>query len=712
MTQLLADILYIVNAKRLLRLGGELLAALALSIAVAVALTWPTAAHLDEVLIGGGELGGWLWRQWWHFTEVDAAGKEELGFIGGAEMLLSLGRFPETGNILDIILLSYPLEQLVGFPGHHNLKVLAILVGNGVCGYALARSLSTSPLVALTASVVAILNPLVIQDINKTGLRQVLLWWVLLYPVFLARAERTEKTFDAVIAGFFLVMVAAFYWFYGLFAGMFTLIRLGFWWWQTKAGPVRALRWIGPMGVATVVGSLIFLSPYLTAGEDDGGQGGTAKLPEVTLFVPYPAYDTVAAAPLRPSNYRENVLSSLHRGIDSAWPADTVVNPGHGALAWPIAVFFVGLVPALFIPRARSWVVVWIVFWLGTMGPFLKLGAGKDTADVVMLGDFVVRLPYAWMFQFVPGMSRMFGPYRLGALAVVASVAVLALSLDEAKGWRRVVLPLLTLAAICLQPFYRFDLGPVGPSGRPDMWRVPTQISGFQLPEWYADLDPNEWEGIIELPLEQQQDLLAAYQAFHRRKVYRSWATLPAIPPLIRSTGGGEPGRRLRWLASPEPNRDPVSEVFRELSRDPTQADLTQLRPDALGRLREAGNYRYIVVHERGFYLLRSGEGATLYRSVVKELERVLGIEATEHLEQRAFDWPGKERSFPAGPAWVPWGSQEVQLPTEEMPDRYVMAVFDLEEWTPRPDDGTAPEGGLPPQEPEQEGEESEAPTP
>jgi len=689
----LADLLLILRARRIARVSVELSVAFIMSLAATIALTWPLALHLDEVLIGGGELGGWLWRQWWHFTEVDALAREELGLIGSAEQLLSLGRYPETGNILDILLLSYPLDQLVGFPAGHNLKVLAILVGNGLCGYVLARSLTRSPVVAVVAALVAVINPLAVQDINKTGLRQVVLWWLLLYPVFLTRAERTERPRDAAAAGAVFVLCAAFYWFYGLFAAMFTAIRIVAWWWRTRASPLRLVKWVGALGMAAAVGSLIFLSPYLSSGDETQGQAGINKLPEVTFMVPYPAYDTIASAPLRPSNYRENVLSSLHRGIDSAWPADTVFNPGHGGSAYPIAIFFVGLLPACFIKGARSWVVVWLVFWLGSMGPFLKLGAGNDTADVVMLGDYVVRLPYALMFQFVPGMSRMFAPYRLAAFVVVASVAVLAISLQQAQGWKRPVFAVLTGLSILVQPFYRFDLGPVGPSGRPTMWRVPTQMSGFQLPEWYAGLDPQDWGGIIELPLEQQQDLLAAYQAFHRRKVYRSWATLPAIPPLLRSTGGGEHGRRLRWLAAPEPNRDAASELLRELSREPLETDLSQLRPEDLARVVEAGKYRYIVVHERGFFLVRPHAGSAIYRDVVHRLAVVLGMQPTEHTEQQAFDWPGKTRSFPSGPAWVPWASQEVQLPSQEMPDRYLMSVFDLSEWEPRAGDGTALEG-------------------
>ena len=165
---------------RTARTALESLLAVAVFSALAVLMTWPAAAHLDEVIIGGGELGGWLWRQWWHFEEVAALSVEGQGFFGDLSALVGLGRFPETGNILDLLLLSYPLRELVGFPADHNLKVLLILMGNGLCGYALARSFTDYIPVAIAAGSVAIFNPLVIQDINKTGLRQVLLWWLLL----------------------------------------------------------------------------------------------------------------------------------------------------------------------------------------------------------------------------------------------------------------------------------------------------------------------------------------------------------------------------------------------------------------------------------------------------------------------------------------------------------------------------------------------------
>ena len=120
----------------------EFFLALVFYVCVAAALTWPTIMHLDSVLLGGGELGGWLWRKWWHFEEVHAIKNVDMGFFASLEALISLGRYPETGNILDILLFSYPLRNWFGFPADHNLKILLILIGNGLCGYALAPQMS------------------------------------------------------------------------------------------------------------------------------------------------------------------------------------------------------------------------------------------------------------------------------------------------------------------------------------------------------------------------------------------------------------------------------------------------------------------------------------------------------------------------------------------------------------------------------------------
>lgn len=664
--------------KILMEVGGVLLFYLLLS----ALLTWPMILHIDEVIVGGGEFGGWFWRQWWHFSEVQALNDVDLGWIGTLESIIALGRFPETGNILDILLLSFPLREWFGIPADHNLKIIFILVGNGVCGYVLARSFTDSRLLSLGAGAIAIINPLVIQDINKLGLRQVLLWWMLLFPVTLKRASRTGTIVDGAMVGICFSLISAFYWFYGLFAGIYGLIWVVWWWFESKPPWRIAARWLGSGAGFAILGVFLFLLPYFSADTDEGGQGGVEQLPEVTFFVPYPAYDTIAFTPERPTNYRDNVLSSLHRGIDSAWPADYILDPRHGVKAFPLVVFLLGILPAFRRKRARVWLLVWLFFWFGTLGPFLKLGAGKDTADVFMIGEYVVRLPFVWMFQFVPGMSRMFAPYRMAAMVVVSSIALVSISLDEVRSDHRRWWSLLLLLGVVLQPFYRFDLEELGENdARPAMWRIPTQISAMKIPEWYTDLDPQGWEGIIELPLEQQQDLLCTYQAYHQRKVYRSWATTPAVPPWIRNSGGGLIGKRMRWLAKSEPRGDKMEEVFRDLSREPLTANIEGFNDNDLQLLLEYGDYRWIVIHQRGYYLLDPNQGDVLYRDVIRRMEEKLGLTAERIVEQEAFEWPGRREQFPVGPAWIPWAAQEVQKPVQDMPTIYEMAIFDLNEW-------------------------------
>ena len=668
----------------------EFLVALSWFIILASALTWPMVMHPTEVIVGGGELGGWFWRQWWHYTEVKALEQEDFGLWGTIESLVGLGRFPETGNILDILLLTFPLREWLGVGLDHNAKILIILLGNGLCGYVLARCFTNSWMVSLAAGSIAIVNPLVIQDINKLGLRQTLLWWLLLFPALLKRAGRTGTVVDGMLVGLCFSFISAFYWFYGLFAGMFGAVWLAWFLWTTRPPFGVARRWISSAGFTALAGVFFFLMPYFSANSDESGKGGAEELPEVTFFVPYPQYDTILTTPQRPSNYRENVLSSLHRGIDSAWPADYVIDPRHGVLAFPLAVFLVGILPAIRIKKARIWLLLWLIFWLGTLGPFLKLGAQKDTADIFMLGEYVVRLPYAWMFQYIPGMSRMFAPYRMASMVVVCAVILVAINMDRLndtwKRWGGVVL----LFAIVLQPFYRFDLEELAEwDAKPTMWRIPLQISAMKIPEWYQDLDPDGWEGIIELPLEQQQDLLCTYQSIHRQKVYRSWATVPAIPPWIRHSGGGLEGKRMRWLAKSEPRGDKMEDWFRDVSRNPLAMEWNDFSAKDLQILMEYGDYRWLIVHQRGYYLTDPNQGDVLYRDVVRNLESTLGLEATKVIEQEAFEWPGKTEQFPVGPAWIPWASQEVQKPVQDMPRLYEMAIFDLREWfDPIPVDG------------------------
>lgn len=692
---------------RLARLRGaltELGLALALSSLAAVAFTWPLARNLGEQVIGGGELGGWLWRTWWHFEEVRALGEYELGALERLRLLIGFGRYPETGNILDVLLISLPLERLFGFPTYHNLKVLVILVGNGLCAYALARSLSPYRSAALAASLVAIFNPLVLTDINGTGLRQVLLWWVLLFPIALRRALRTARPLDGALLGVAFATVSAFYWFYGLFAAMFGLAWLTGWAFTHRPELRRAWRWLLPAALTAAVGVVLFLLPYFQAGSSVGPGGAPVErsgfdLPETTFFLPFPDYDVIARAPLRPTTAAENVLSSLHRVIDSSWPVDTIVNPGHGSLAYPLVVFLVGVLPALFLRTARPWLGIWLLFWIGTLGPFLKLGARQDTGEVLMLGDFVVRLPFTLMFQFIPGMSRMFGPYRMAAFMVVASVALLTLSVSAVRDGRlRALLALLVGGGLAFQPFVHIS-GPVAEGAiKPPPFHTPLWVSDFFIPPWYEEVARAEGGGIIELPFEQQQDLLSAYQAAHHQRVYyQNWATRTAVPPLMRQ-GGGEAAARIRGLANERERIRSVDTVLADLSRTPSTTELSALSDDALRRLVVEHRYRWIVVHESGYLYVDVFDAPTLYAMALSKLTERLGRPPVEFVEFEG----DPTQSVLQLPKWVPQAPMRDlsrSTPAEIYNPELNMAVFDLQAWAEATLPASPGRGILPPPE-------------
>lgn len=670
----------------------EILAVSVLYLAAVGAMTWPALAHPDEVIIGGGELGGWLWRYWWHFTEVDALVEGDFGLWDRVYTFLSLGRHPETGNILDVLFLSWPLAKVFTIPLHYNLKVFGILVLDGVIAYALARSFTPYRLVAACAGLMAVINPLSLQDLYGSGLRQLVLWFLLLFPLLLDRAERRANPADGVAAGIALGLVGAFYWFYGLFAAMFfglwfvdMLIR------ERRRLRLRALlRWLVPMFGSMFLVAGFFALPYILGEGSGSGAGGQQALPELSFFLSFPEYDVIRDVPLRPDTYAENVLSSLNRTIQSSYSPDNLFNPGH-ARALPLVVFLGGVLPALFLKpgrfgRSRFWLVVFLVFWIGTLGPFLKWGGfGQSWGEILLIpmgdGFYTLRMPWTWMFKWIPGMSRMFAPYRMGSMVAVASVVLVAMGLSRiTNAWVRNGIATLAIVASFAQMNFlwhvdRVDDGDIAP----ERWRAPIPVSTIDTPEFYATLDSSERAGIIELPLEQQQDLINYYQLEHGWKVFRSWATRPAIPPVMRDEGGGDAGERLRYLAQTDLDRGTSAELLRQISTAPHEAVVEDLDIEDFKKLVVGGNYRYLIVHERGFYLVDPQQGPLLYNDVVRRLSKTLGVRPTEVVEISWRDYPGNRYDKEWGPARVPWSSYAINLPDKEMPNQLFMSIFDLQ---------------------------------
>ncbi len=667
---------------RAVREGLGLVGAVLLAFGCAVAITWPMIQYTDGVVLGGGELGGWLWRYQWHFDSLEGLVASDLGPVDSWLAFVGLGRYPETGNILDVLGLSYPLQVMLGFPASYNAKVLIILTLNGVAGYAVSRYFSGSIAAAFAASSIAVVNPLTVLEVQECGLRQAVLWWCLLYPALLDRALRRRTLGSGLLAGACFGLAGAWYWFYGLFTAMFTVI------WLIKVAVEERNRlrlgWWFRSVVALGLGVLLAAGPFIVAyAMREPGSAQTSAdaekpfLPEMSFFLPFPSYDTVSHAPLRPETYAENVLASINRTIGSSWSLTYAVDP-RLPVSLPLTVLGLGVLPALARRRAWGWLAVWTVFYLGSLGPFLRIGLGDARAVYQLDGGYVVRLPYTWMFQFIPGMSRMFAPYRLSAYVMVASTVLVALALARLP-YRAWLAPIV-VAATLFQPMYRWGRGAVNEGGGDSReFRSPIKANRIQVPDYYESLDHTELSGIVELPLEQQQDLLYYYQIVHRQKVYRSWATPGAIPPFLRAKGtGGEAGERLRFLAQPDVVAGPVPRALDALSHHPSTAELADLTPAAVQKWGRTGNYRRFIVHERGYFLVDPQAGSQLYNAAVTRLAEQLQVVPVEHVELTKGDPANPVFGVPISGDLVPWTSQPADLPEQSAPSRFRMAVFEL----------------------------------
>lgn len=654
--------------------------AILIAVTAAIAVTWPMAPNYDTVVLGGGELGGWLWRYNWHYMSLDGLMALHLNPFSAWAEFVGLGRYPETGNVMDVLAISYPLEKLFGFPASYNLKILIILTLNGLSGYGLARYFSGSVSASLAASALAVVNPLTLQEVQSCGLRQAILWWVLLYPALIDRALRRRTLGGGVLAGAVFGLAGAYYWFYGLF----TLVFSGVWFIKhllaersrvNAIGVVRAT--LGALiGVILVAGP--FVLPYAMPGAGSNS-GGASALPEMTFFLKYPPYDTVAYAPLRPQTYAENLLASIHRTIGSTWSATYPFDPSlNESLQWTVLVF--GLLPALWRSRSWGWLGVWAFFYIGTLGPFLRIGTG-DAQEVTRFGaenNMVLRLPYTLMFQYIPGMSRMFAPYRLGSYVIVSSVVLLAVGLSRTR--YRMWLAPLVIAATIMQPMGRWGRGGVN-EGDTDsrIFKSPLKLNRIIVPDYYKTIDPTTLSGIIELPFDQQQDLLYLYQIVHGQRVYRSWASPAAVPPALRpQNAGGEYGARLRYQARQDAVSGPVPDALTQLSRDSHDSDLSALTLTSMVAFAKTNNYRRMILHERGYYLVDPRRGGELYETARRRLTTALGLEGTEYDELRRGDPANPVLGVPIVGDLVPWSSQPMDLPPDQAPAVYHMTVWEL----------------------------------
>lgn len=657
---------------------------------LACAATWPVVQELSTRIIGGGELGGWLWRYWLMKLELSALAAEGLSFKEFFLQMISLGRFPETGNIADLYFISWPLDQLFGHPTYYNLKCLLILILNGLAGYRLARVFTPHRPLAFLGGVVLAFNSFVFLELYESGLRQAILWFLALsvgsLERVLAREPGTGRLRTGLWAGLMFGLTAAFYWFYGLFLGLFAVARV-----LLALIPLiikkewKALQQVMvgliALGAVALPIAWLFAYPYIYIQTDH-----TGELPEVQWSTDFPSLEALQNAPMRPNTLDENLISSLARVLHSSWTLDYLWNPAHPRNVG-VVVGVLGLLVALIrLRREWFWAVMVIFFWLHTGGPYLQtLGSPQQRSFVKVEGQ-PIRLPYAYTFKYVPMMSRLFAPYRSAGMMWVLLVVLVIRNLEALRqGAARHRLTqnehvptaiAYTASVLYLgQCFFDIPLAhAIGSDNYAKAGRgLPITSSILQVHPFYQLLAEEPGRvGIIELPLNIQQDLVNYYQVVHEKKIFKGWAVPGALPPSLRfRQASTQPATaKLMWIVEPDtPLPNSFGKALEALNQPPHVVG--DYDPSDLTYLAERG-FKYVILHERGCYLLLPERGNALYIALQRRLSKHLG-EGTEFVELLAPEDPDFGK-IPAG-VLGEWASSALPGQASNL-QRFHMTVF------------------------------------
>ncbi len=568
--------------------------------------------------IGGGEIEGWLWRYWW-MKQLIAGAWAGSGPLYALYVTLVSGSYPEFGNLLDLQVFSWPLEILFGEPGHHNFKVVLILLANCLaCWWFLSRLWGENPGSWLGGLLFGV-NPYFVFEISNGRLRQAVAFAIPLFALYLYRSWRHGGGRPTLLAGLFLGLTAAFYFYYGVFLGLFCLLFLVWHVWSGRHQPHARGVLARLLGIAAI--GVLFSLPFgLFYIEEAFGPNVLEVAPYGTAF---PALEEMTApqGTIRPENL---LAGSQRRFLRESLPLDALWNP-----LLPHALPGAMLVLAFF-PWGSSRRIPWL--WLATFfgflvlsfGPYLSLG---ESSRVFLAG---VPMPYLLLYRWVPLFSRLFAPGRLEVLVYLALAVLVCLRVQGLR-LRRPTLGLLIAALAAAGMWVQMEVARILP--------FPTVRLG--VAPYYHLLGDRPPFGLIEVP-HRTGDYLEFNQTVHGQKVLGSFAQ-SGVPP------GYPPGHQA-WLAGKfeDPGNSFVIHL-EALNRDPMRpAPFSRQDLHALAR----DGYRLLILHERGCYYLDPDRGERIFFAMLEHFRGHLG-EPILHTDEPVHEGLlGRQTLDDRDPAW------------------------------------------------------------
>ncbi len=418
----------------------EHLAALAAFTVLAVAATWPLAAHLSDAVLGPpGDNYEYLYKIWVFKTALLERGQSPLFnpdvfYPAGYDVSLS-----ET--TLANMALALPFAAFWGEVVAYNAVMLLSFALSGWAMYCLARYLTGSRLAGAVAGLLFAFSPYRMAHLGAGHLPLMGTQWIPPAFLFAERAFRTKAVRDGALAGVFLGLTALSSWYYAYMVGLFLALFGALRWAETRRQwvPRRLLAAIAAFVVVAGVVMLPAAVPLLrNAGAGateyrdlayvDQWSAGVADFLWPSVF--HPVWGETLAARYIP-NIQEGVLylgwAALALVAVWCWRRDRTLRP----YAW---LGVVGLVLALgttlhvaggpvriSAPEAVARTFARGMYFLTEKAALNPLRFGK--MDVP--GTVLIPMPTLLLYLYFPFFTAVRVPARFALMAVL-SVSVLA----------------------------------------------------------------------------------------------------------------------------------------------------------------------------------------------------------------------------------------------------------------------------------------------
>jgi hypothetical protein len=316
----------------------------------------------------------------------------------------------------DVALMSMAglVGQVLSPANTYLVVILALLIGNGLGGYLLVRSLTGNRLAGVATGLLFVFSGVTTWAVNTGNIEYGFWLWICLYLVVLDRLLQRGGIGNAALGAVLAVLAILTNFVFAFHLVLLSALMLAF-----RVRRLDRRRWLAVGLLVVLCGAL--LVPFAALFRSSGKERGQLLLPPAAEVQPH----LVAGRTPLENSYSLVDYYPWNRGSTRDHGEIRYYNRDDGDVYW-FALAALVLAVVLRPRRSGVWVLAGGAFFVLALGPFWII-RGEDA-------DRIVHLPYYLAIRFVPLYYRIYFPHRIVAFAWLSLGVVLGLVVDRLMG--------------------------------------------------------------------------------------------------------------------------------------------------------------------------------------------------------------------------------------------------------------------------------------